>query len=209
MTNATTAPNLFAPADLGPLDLPNRLVMSPMSRNRAAAGGVPTPLTAEYYAQRASAGLIVAEASTPSQVGYTYPGIPGIFTDSQVDGWRLVTTTIHDAGGRVFLQIEHGGRIGHPETSGLVPVAPSAIRLPGYIHTPSGRSDTPVPREMTVAEIEATVDDFVAAARNAIRAGADGVEVHAANGSTSSSPPAPISALTPTGVRSRTASGSS
>jgi N-ethylmaleimide reductase len=99
-----------------------------------------------------------------------------------VDGWRLVTTAIHDAGGRVFLQIEHGGRIGHPETSGLVPVAPSAIRLPGYIHTPSGHSDTPVPHAMTVAEIEATVDDFVAAARNAIRAGADGVEVHSANG---------------------------
>lgn len=182
MTNATTAPSLFTPADLGPFDLPNRLVMSPMSRNRAAAGGVPTPLTAEYYAQRASAGLIVAEASTPSQVGYTYPGIPGLFTDAQVDGWRLVTTAIHDAGGRVFLQIEHGGRIGHPETSGLVPVAPSAIRLPGYIHTPSGRSDTPVPHAMTISEIEATVDDFVAAARNAIRAGADGVEVHSANG---------------------------
>jgi N-ethylmaleimide reductase len=182
MTNAATAPNLFAPSRLGTLDLPNRLVMSPMSRNRAADGGVPTSLTAEYYAQRASAGLIVAEASTPNQVGYTYPGIPGLFTDSQVDGWRLVTSAIHEAGGRVFLQIEHGGRIGHPETSGLTPLAPSAIRLPGHIHTPSGRSDTPVPQEMTIADIQATVDDFVAAARNAIRAGADGVEVHSANG---------------------------
>lgn len=182
MTNQATAPSLFAPARLGALELPNRLVMPPMSRNRAASGGVPTPLMAEYYAQRASAGLIVAEASSPNQVGYTYPDIPGIFTDSQVEGWRLVTDAVHDAGGRVFLQIEHGGRIGHPETSGLIPLAPSPIALPGYIHTPSGHGEPPVPREMSTAEIRATIGDFTAAAQNAIRAGADGVEVHAANG---------------------------
>jgi len=182
MTNDSTASRLFAPARIGALDLPNRLVMPPMSRNRAAAGGVPTPLMAEYYAQRASAGLIVAEASSPNQVGYTYPDIPGIFTNSQVDGWRQVTDAVHDAGGRIFLQIEHGGRIGHPDTSGLIPLAPSPIALPGSIHTPSGRSDAPVPREMTAADIRATVGDFTAAARNAIRAGADGVEVHSANG---------------------------
>jgi N-ethylmaleimide reductase len=182
MTNAATAPSLFAPARLGPLDLANRLVMAPMSRNRAAAGGVPTPDMAEYYAQRASAGLIIAEASTPSQVGYTYADIPGIFTDAQVDGWRQVTGAIHDAGGRVFLQIEHGGRIGHPDNSGLIPLAPSPIALPDTIHTAKGRREAPVPREMTTADIRSTVDDFVAAARNAIRAGADGVEVHSANG---------------------------
>ncbi len=182
MTNAATAPSLFAPARLGPLDLPNRVVMAPMSRNRAAAGGVPTPLTAEYYAQRASAGLIIAEASTPSQVGYTYADIPGIFTDAQVDGWRQVTDAIHESGGRVFLQIEHGGRIGHPDNSGLIPLAPSPIALPDTIHTANGRREAPVPREMTTADIRSTVDDFAAAARNAIRAGADGVEVHGANG---------------------------
>jgi N-ethylmaleimide reductase len=181
MTNRATAPRLFEPARLGALDLPNRLVMPPMSRNRAP-GGVPTPLMAEYYAQRASAGLIVAEASSPSQVGYTYPDIPGIFTDAQVEGWRQVTDAVHAAGGRVFLQIEHGGRIGHPETSGLIPLAPSPIALPGYIHVPSGHGEPPVPREMTEADIRATIGDFTAAARNAIRAGADGVEVHAANG---------------------------
>jgi N-ethylmaleimide reductase len=173
---------LFEPARIGALDLPNRLVMPPMSRNRAAAGGVPTPLMAEYYAQRASAGLIVAEASSPSQVGYTYPDIPGIFTDSQVDGWRQVTDAVHAAGGRVFLQIEHGGRIGHPDTSGLIPLAPSPIALPGYIHTPKGHGEPVVPRTMTTEDIRDTVADFTAAARNAIRAGADGVEVHAANG---------------------------
>jgi N-ethylmaleimide reductase len=137
---------------------------------------------AEYYAQRASAGLIIAEASSPNQVGYTYPDIPGIFTDSQVDGWRRVTGAVHDAGGRVFLQIEHGGRIGHPDTSGLIPLAPSAIALPGYIHTPNGHGEPVIPREMSGADIRDTVADFTAAARNAIRAGADGVEVHAANG---------------------------
>ncbi|MCC3764082.1 alkene reductase [Glycomyces sp. TRM65418] len=182
MTNDSKAQRLFEPARLGTLRLPNRLVMPPMSRNRAAEGGVPTPLMAEYYAQRASAGLIVAEASTPSQVGYTYPGIPGVFTEPQVDGWRQVISAIHGAGGRVFLQVEHGGRIGHPETSGLVPMAPSPIALPGYIHVPSGHGEPVVPREMTTADIRSTVDDFVAAARNAIRAGADGVEVHSANG---------------------------
>lgn len=176
-----TAPDLFAPARLGALDLPNRVVMPPMSRNRAP-GGVPTPLMAEYYAQRATAGLIVAEASSPSQVGYTYPDIPGLFTESQVDGWRQVTDAVHAAGGRIFLQIEHGGRIGHPDTSGLIPLAPSAIALPGYIHTPNGHGEPPVPREMTETDLGDTLADFTTAAENAIRAGADGVEVHAANG---------------------------
>ncbi|THV32040.1 alkene reductase [Glycomyces paridis] len=182
MTN-TTATSLFEPARIGALDLANRLVMAPMSRNRARPGGVPTPIMAEYYAQRATAGLIVAEASSPSRVGYTYPDIPGIFDDAQVAGWRRVTGAVAAAGGRMFLQIEHGGRIGHPDNNGgLVPVAPSPIALPGGIHTPTGHRDAPVPRELTIADLHATRDDFTAAARNAIRAGADGVEVHAANG---------------------------
>ena len=182
MTDMNRRPSLFDTARLGRLELPNRLVMAPMSRNRATSDGVPTPMMAEYYAQRASAGLIVAEASTPAQVGFTYPGIPGIFNDAQAAGWRRVAEKVAAAGGRIFLQLEHGGRIGHPDNGGLVPMAPSPIALPGGIHTPNGHRDAPVPREMTEADIRSTVKAFVAAARNAVRAGADGVEVHSANG---------------------------
>ncbi|GAB3220426.1 alkene reductase [Glycomyces halotolerans] len=182
MTNTATASRLHEPVRLGSLNLPNRLVMAPMSRNRATADGVPRPIMADYYAQRASAGLIVAEASTPSRVGFTYPDIPGIFNDAQTEGWRRVTGAVAAAGGRIFLQLEHGGRIGHPDNGGLIPMAPSPIALPGGIHTPSGHQPAPVPREMTADDIRSTVDDFAAAARRALQAGADGVEVHAANG---------------------------
>ncbi|MGK5557724.1 alkene reductase [Actinomadura kijaniata] len=173
---------LFAPARLGPLTLPNRLVMAPMTRNRATADGVPTPLMAEYYAQRATAGLIIAEATTPDRAGRTYPGIPGIFNAAQTEGWRRVTGAISAAGGRAFLQLQHGGRIGHPDNSGLVPLAPSPVALPDAIPTPNGPRPAPVPREMTAGDIRATVAAFAAAARNAITAGFAGVEVHAANG---------------------------
>lgn len=182
MTNANKAPSLFEPALLGPLDLPNRLVMAPMSRNRATPDGVPRPMMAEYYAQRATAGLIVAEAATPAQVGFTYPNIPGIFNERQVAGWRRVAESIAAAGGRAFLQLEHGGRIGHVETGGLHPIAPSPIALSGGIQTPHGKREAPVPREMTAADLRETREAFVAAARNAVRAGFDGVEVHSANG---------------------------
>jgi len=182
MTNEHQAPSLFEPARVGSLDLPNRLVMAPMSRNRATAAGVPRPIMAEYYAQRAAAGLIVAEATTPAQVGFTYPNIPGIFNEEQVEGWRRVTGAVAEAGGRIFLQIEHGGRIGHVETGGLHPIAPSPVPLPGGIRTPQGKREAPVPREMTAEDLRRTREAFVAAARNAIRAGFDGVEVHAANG---------------------------
>ncbi|GAB3994789.1 hypothetical protein GCM10029992_10300 [Glycomyces albus] len=182
MTDTRKAPSLFDTARIGRLDLPNRLVMAPMSRNRATADGVPTPMMAEYYAQRASAGLIVAEASTPARVGFTYPDIPGIFDDAQVAGWKRVTDAVAAAGGRIVLQLEHGGRIGHPDNGGLVPMAPSPIALPGGIHTPGGHREAPVPREMTATDIRSTVEAFAAAARNAVRAGADGVEVHSANG---------------------------
>lgn len=173
---------LLQPARLGPLSLPNRLVMAPMTRNRAAADGVPLPIMATYYAQRASAGLIVAEATTPNAVGQTYPNIPAIFDPAHVAGWRQVTDSVRAAGGRMFLQLQHGGRIGHPETSGLTPVAPSPIPLPGTIFTPSGHRPAVVPRAMTAAEIRDTVADFAAAARNAVVAGFAGVEVHAGNG---------------------------
>ncbi|MFE5941979.1 alkene reductase [Streptomyces sp. NPDC056480] len=182
MTNAPVESRLFESAVLGPLELPNRLVMAPMTRNRATADGVPLPLMATYYAQRASAGLIIAEASTPNAVGQTYPNITAIHNDAHVVGWRQVTDAVHAAGGRMFLQLQHGGRVGHPDNSGLTPVAPSPIPLPEPIHTARGSRTAVVPREMTVEEIRSTVADFAAAARKAVDAGFAGVEVHAANG---------------------------
>ena len=182
MTNSPENTRLLEPARLGGLDLPNRLVMAPMTRNRAGADGVPQPIMATYYAQRASAGLIVAEASTPNAVGQTYPHIPAIHDATHVAGWRQVTDAVRAEGGRMFLQLQHGGRVGHPDNSGLTPVAPSPIALPDTVHTPSGHQPSVVPREMTVDEIRSTVADFAAAARNAVEAGFEGVEVHAANG---------------------------
>ncbi|WP_166029369.1 alkene reductase [Streptomyces chilikensis] len=182
MTNASAVSRLFEPASLGTLHLPNRLVMAPMTRNRATADGVPQPIMATYYAQRASAGLIIAEASTPNAVGQTYPNITAIYNDAHVAGWRHVTDAVRAAGGRMFLQLQHGGRVGHPDTSGMTPVAPSPVPLPETIFTPGGHRSAVVPREMTIDEIRATVADFAAAARNAIDAGFAGVEVHAANG---------------------------
>ncbi|WP_318213126.1 alkene reductase [Streptomyces sp. SCL15-6] len=180
MTNTTA---LFAAAPLGPLTLPNRLVMAPLTRNRAEADGTPTPLMATYYAQRASAGLIVAEAATPNAVGQTYPNITAIHTARHVSGWRRVTDAVRAAGGGgMFLQLQHGGRVGHPATSGLTPVAPSPVPLPETIFTPDGHRPAVVPREMTAEDIRTTVADFVRAARNALDAGFEGVEVHSANG---------------------------
>ncbi|MFB4278944.1 alkene reductase [Nonomuraea sp. MTCD27] len=182
MTGSALTSRLFEPARLGSLHLPNRLVMAPLTRNRASADGVPAPIMATYYAQRASAGLIIAEATTPNAVGQTYPDIPAIYHDGHVAGWRRVTGAVRAAGGTMFLQLQHGGRIGHPDTSGLTPVAPSPVVFPDSIHTPGGPRPGVVPREMTVAEIRSTVDDFAAAARRAIDAGFEGVEVHGANG---------------------------
>ncbi|GGQ98042.1 alkene reductase [Streptomyces flaveolus] len=179
MTNTTA---LFASAPLGPLTLPNRLVMAPLTRNRAEADGTPTPLMATYYAQRASAGLIVAEAATPNAVGQTYPNITAVHSARHVAGWRQVTDAVREAGGRMFLQLQHGGRVGHPATSGLTPVAPSPVALPETIFTPGGHRPAVVPREMTAEDIRTTVADFARAARNALDAGFEGVEVHSANG---------------------------
>ncbi|MFI8892285.1 alkene reductase [Streptomyces paradoxus] len=179
MTHSTA---LFEPARLGALDLPNRLVMAPLTRNRAEADGTPTPLMAEYYAQRASAGLIIAEAATPNAVGQTYPNITAVHSPAHVTGWRRVTDAVRDAGGRMFLQLQHGGRVGHPATSGLTPVAPSPVALPETIFTPEGHRPAVVPREMTAEDIRTTVADFAKAARNARDAGFEGVEVHSANG---------------------------
>ncbi len=181
IASRTDAP-LFRPARLGGLRLANRLVMAPMTRNRASATGVPEAIMATYYAQRASAGLIIAEATTPNAVGATYPNIPAIHDESHVAGWRTVTDAVRAAGGQMFLQLQHGGRVGHPETTGHHPVAPSPVPMPGTIVTPSGHQENVVPRAMTEQEIAATVADFAAAARRAVDAGFAGVEIHSANG---------------------------
>ncbi|MFD9303632.1 alkene reductase [Streptomyces sp. NPDC060048] len=178
----SAASRLFESARLGGLELPSRLVMAPLTRNRAGADGVPGALMATYYAQRASAGLIIAEATTPNAVGRTYPHIPGIHTPEQIAGWRRVTDAVRAAGGRMFLQLQHGGRVGHPDTSGHVPLAPSAVRFPEPLQTPGGLQDAVTPLEMTPEDIRSTIADFRAAARSAVEAGFAGVEVHSANG---------------------------
>ncbi|MGW5099464.1 alkene reductase [Streptomyces sp. NPDC004100] len=174
--------DFLAPARLGRLALPHHLVMAPLTRNRAEPDGTPTPLMAEYYAQRASAGLIIGEAATPNAVGQTYPDIAALHTDRHTEGWRKVTEGVEKAGGRMFLQLQHGGRVSHPLTTGLTPVAPSAVPLSETIFTREGHLPAPVPRAMTRDDIRDTVADFAAAARRAVDAGFEGVEVHAANG---------------------------
>jgi len=177
-------PDLFAPFDLGPYTLANRLVMAPLTRNRAGPGNVPQALNAAYYAQRASAGLIVTEATQVSPQGVGYPGTPGIHSPEQVDGWRQVTEAVHARGGRIFLQLWHVGRISHPslQPGGAVPVAPSAIRPEGQAATYDGMQDFVTPRALATDEIPGIIDQYRTAARNALSAGFDGIEVHAANG---------------------------
>ena len=175
---------LWDPTTVGALDLPHRLVMAPMTRSRATAEGVPTPLNAEYYAQRASTALIITEGTQPSEDGQGYVLTPGLHTPEQVAGWRRVTDAVHDAGGRIFVQLMHVGRISHPENTPhhRQPVAPSAVAPAGEMFTAAGMQPMPTPRELSTEEVTATVADFAAAARAAVEAGADGVEVHGANG---------------------------
>ncbi|MFC8129315.1 alkene reductase [Streptomyces sp. NPDC057302] len=174
----------FDPLDLSGTPLSNRIAMSPMTRSRAGTGATVTDLTAEYYAQRASAGLIITEGIQPSVVGQGYPDTPGLHSEEQIASWRKVTSAVHAAGGRIFAQIMHAGRIGHPSLlpEGLVNVAPSAVAAEGQVYTAEGPKDFVTPRELTGEEIRATIDDFATAARNAIDAGFDGVELHGANG---------------------------
>ncbi|MBL1077032.1 alkene reductase [Nocardia sp. 2] len=173
----------FEPLTVGKIGLPNRLVMGPMTRSRTPAGVV-TELTARYYTQRAGAGLIISEATGISEIAQGYADSPGLYTDEQVRAWRTVTDAVHAAGGRMFAQLVHCGRIGHPSlyADGGLPVAPSAIGSGEQMFTPEGMVDRPVPRALTLDEIASTVGDFVTAARNAVDAGFDGVELHAANG---------------------------
>jgi N-ethylmaleimide reductase len=181
-----TAPTkLFEPFKLGPITLPNRLVMAPLTRNRAVPPGmVPNPLAVEYYGQRASAGLLITEASQVSQQGQGYQDTPGIYSKEQVAGWRKVTDRVHDRGGRIFIQLWHVGRISHTslQANGIAPVAPSAIRAKGKTFVGGTFADVSEPRALELSEIPGIIDSFRHAAASALEAGFDGVEIHGANG---------------------------
>lgn len=173
----------FETVRVGPWELPQRFVMAPLTRNRAGEGMAPTELNATYYAQRADAGLIVTEGTQPSAVGQGYPNTPGIHTSDQIAGWRRVADEVHARGGRIVLQLMHAGRIAHGDNKdGLETVAPSAVTAPGEIFTPTGLQPHAEPRALETEELPALVQEFVQAARNAVDAGLDGVEVHSANG---------------------------
>jgi N-ethylmaleimide reductase len=181
----TTPTKLFEPFKLGPITLPNRLVMAPLTRNRAVPPGmVPSPLAVEYYGQRASAGLLITEASQVSQQGQGYQDTPGIYSKEQVAGWRKVTDRVHDKGGRIFIQIWHVGRVSHIslQPDGGAPVAPSAVRAKGKTFVGGTFTDISEPRALELSEIPGIVDSFRRATRNALEAGFDGVEIHGANG---------------------------
>ncbi|MET9480826.1 alkene reductase [Streptomyces sp. NPDC006638] len=173
---------LFTGYRLGALALPNRVVMAPMTRVRAAAGGLATPSMAAYYAQRATAGLIVSEGVQPSAIGQSNPGTPGLHTDEQVAAWRPVTAAVHTNGGRIFAQLMHGGRVSHPDTIGVRPVGPSAIAAVGDVFTPTGPQAAPTPRALDTVEVPEHAQAYGRAARRAVEAGFDGVELHGANG---------------------------
>lgn len=176
--------DLLQPVRMGPLTLANRIVMAPLTRSRAVAGGIQGPLNATYYAQRASAGLIVSEATNISRQGRGYALTPGIFTNAQIAGWRLVTDAVHARGGHIVCQLWHVGRISHPElqADNALPVAPSAIRPEGKAFTDTGMLTIPTPRALRTDEMPGIVADYRHAADCAKQAGFDGVEIHAANG---------------------------
>ncbi len=176
--------DLFQPFQLGPYRLTNRIVMAPLTRSRAGSGDVPWSLNAEYYSQRASAGLIVSEATNISQEGKGYAFTPGIYTPEQVKGWKLVTDEIHRAKGLIFCQLWHVGRISHPslQPNGSLPVAPSALKPAQKAFTESGLQDCVTPRALKTNEIPRLIEDYKKAAECAKEAGFDGVEIHAANG---------------------------
>jgi len=176
--------DLFSPVKLGGIALKNRMVMAPLTRNRAGAGGVQQAMNVTYYAQRASAGLIISEATPISAMAHGYPALPGIYTDEQVAGWKKVTDAVHAEGGKIVLQLWHVGRISHPSLlpNDAQPVAPSAITPNGKAFTYQGLVDYVQPRALDVSELPGIVADYVHATKSAISAGFDGVEIHAANG---------------------------
>lgn len=174
---------LLNPVQIGAMRLPNRILVAPMSRMRAYADGTPSALMAQFYAQRASSGLVISEGTFPAAIGRAYVHQPGLHTDTHETGWGRVAEKVHDAGGRIFVQLMHSGRVSHPDiVGGLTPVAPSVVRPEGMIHTAEGKKPFIEPRALAGDELHSLVADFVAAARRARQAGADGVELHAANG---------------------------
>lgn len=175
---------LFQPYNLGPISLTNHIVMAPLTRNRAGAGLVPSELAATYYAQRATAGLLITEATQISAQAQGYQDTPGIYTPAQIDGWRKVTDAVHAKGGHIFVQLWHVGRISHVDLQpgGAAPVAPSAIRAETKIFVNNGFADVSEPRALELDEIKDIIEDFRKASANAIAAGFDGVEIHGANG---------------------------
>ncbi|WP_371575470.1 alkene reductase [Streptomyces sp. NBC_01314] len=175
---------LWNPIVAGEIPLPHRLAMAPLTRNRSTLNGAPTELNAEYYAQRASHAFIITEGTQPSADGQGYPLTPGIYTEEHIAGWRKVTDAVHKADGRIVIQLMHAGRMSHPDNTPhhRQPVAPSPVQPAGEMFTASGLQEMPVPRELSTEEVAAVVDDFRRAAAAAIAAGADGVEIHGANG---------------------------
>ena len=174
---------LFEPTTLGAIEVPNRIVMAPMTRTRSGAAGIPSDMVAEYYAQRAGVGLIVSEGAYPSYGSQAYVGQPGIADAEQAAGWKLVADRVHDNGGRIVVQLMHGGRSAHPNINGgRRVVAPSAIAIQGQTFTENGPEAHAVPEALTEAELPGIVDEFVASARRAMDAGLNGVEIHSANG---------------------------
>ena len=175
--------NLLSKYKFGDIELSNRMVMAPMTRCRAIDGNVPNPLTVTYYTQRASAGLIITEGSQVSPQGVGYVRTPGIHSPSQVAGWKKVSDPIHKAGGKIFLQLWHVGRMSHPDfLGGELPVAPSALPVEGEVHTPLGKKKFVIPRALETDEIPGIIEQFRKGAQNAKAAGFDGVEIHGANG---------------------------
>lgn len=176
--------NLFSPAKLGSINLSNRIVMAPLTRNRAGEAGVPQAINVSYYEQRATAGLIITEATPISEMAHGYPLLPGIYTDAQVAGWKKITDAVHAKGGKIVIQLWHVGRISHPSLlpNNALPVAPSAIKPAGQAFTYQGLVDYVEPRALDASELPGIVADYVHATKCALAAGFDGVEVHAANG---------------------------
>ncbi len=175
--------NLFSRYKLDDLELSNRMVMAPMTRCRAVEGNLPNPLAVTYYVQRASAGLIVTEGSQVSPQGIGYVRTPGIHSPEQVAGWKKVTDAVHKAGGKIFLQLWHVGRVSHPDfLGGELPVAPSALPFEGEVHTPQGKKKFVIPRALETDEIPGIIEQFRKGAKNSKAAGFDGVEIHGANG---------------------------
>ncbi len=176
--------DLFSPVQLGAIALRNRMVMAPLTRNRSGQDGVPNALNVTYYAQRASAGLIITEATPISPMAHGYPLLPGIYTDAQVAGWKQITDAVHAQGGKIVIQLWHVGRISHPSLlpNQALPVAPSAIKPAGQAFTYQGLQDFVTPRALELAELDGIVQEYEHATRCALAAGFDGVEVHAANG---------------------------